>query len=309
MITFGKKERLFAPMLSTFGGGSIRGFNAGGGAGDPDWFVNHGTGAPTWSTSATNYTISSINGHYGMGLDQFGRYIVVWTRGYSTGGPPYYCIMIPITDYGLDTSAAINVYFPAGIEPGNSFGGFVDTKNNYFWHQQFGETANTRWSITGSALGNATTANPAGDFPSTGQNITADGTNDDGEDANDAGFLDYLNGKVLYGGRSSTTLYSRTYNFNTGSTTWTNETTTTLSSNNSFNGMYSISRDYSSGYYVSCQRTADVFVFPEDGSSNTTITRGFDSNEDVAIGWTGDLFVFTSGATSTETSIKRYART
>ena len=304
MITFGKKERLFAPMLSTFGGGSVRGFNPGG-AGDPSWFVDHGTGAPTWSSTATNYTISGLNGHYGMGIDQFGRYLVIWTRGTASNA---YCIMIPITTSGLDTSAAIEVYFGT-TEPGNSFGGFVDTINNYFWHQLYASSTISRWSINGSALGNATEEDPAGDFPTSNQYLTAAGSNALGVNSNDAGFLDYINGNVLFGGRTSTTLTSRTYDFSTGSTSWGTASTTTLSTNNAFQGIYSICRDYSSGYYVSCQRSDDVYIFPESGLSNTIFPTSFDSIEDVAIGWTGDLFVFKSDAPSTSTNVKRYART
>jgi len=308
MIFPKKPQVLYAPMLGTLGGGSLRSF--GRGASEENFYINHGSGAPTWSSTPTTYTVASILGHYGMGSDQFGRYLIIASRG--TQGSGQYHITIPITETGLrpsgngEVSNKRSLNFPFN-NPGNSFGAALDTVNSIVWTNRYGTSVIARSTLNHSY--NATVDDPAGTYPSGNRTMANAGSNALGKNDNDALFLDYINGKALYGGRTSRTLYSSDYDFSTGAATWTNETSKTLSNANGFSGIYGIARDFSSGYYVSVQRDGNVYVFPEDGSSNTAIARGHGMNEDVAIGWTGDLFLFRSAPTNTGIAIWHYART
>jgi hypothetical protein len=105
-----KKQPLYAPMLSTFGGGSARGFNPGGGGGDFDsWSINFP------NAGSNNYVTAASSTDFGLGT---GDYTLEWWH-YQTVDD---WVLVFDQDYGntqglsvwIDPSQAIDPYMGDG---------------------------------------------------------------------------------------------------------------------------------------------------------------------------------------------------
>lgn len=267
-------------------------------------YIDHGTSAPEWNSTATAYSSSqtNINYHYGMGTDTFHRYLIVWSRGYSTGGPPYYCSWIPITENGLDLNGIVRLRFVnSSFTPGNSFGGFADTIRGYALHQLYNQVTIQRYNLPTNLKNRSETA--PDNFANSGEYdnnyLSSHAGLSIGFNRNDGGYHNYADDSYYICGRSSQEIKKYTPDGNYIS----NYTPSGLHRSQG----YGICKDPSSNYWIMAHRNTQFSRINPDlttGSVYSNIQTPWNT-EDAVIGWTGDLYLkqATSGG-----SIYRYAR-
>lgn len=286
------------PILSSFGGGSIRGFAARQAIGGPG-FIDWGTGAPTFAASSS-YTVSEVDGHFGMHTDSFGRYVIIQSRGYnSNGGPPYYNIYIPIIEGGLDLANRFRVYYPNPEPEENSFGGLTDTIRGLHWHHKYGDAQQTAWQLPAALTGLSAGVTPSisGDQTLTATSfITSINIGN-----NDGGHHDGYNDVYYYAGRNDPEL-----GYRAAGTSGTLDGTISLQGRNA----YGVTKDPSSGYFLFAYRAQGFDMLSPGGGVDLTYASSsqFSSVEDVVVGWTGDAYLLQSGPDGTSPSLQRFRR-
>lgn len=288
-----KKKPLYAPMLSTFGGGSARGFGHPAPQAGDSWFINHGSGTVSdsdFSSSFDTYSLSSLkSGHYGMGTDSFHRYAILISRPYNNGANFQVFTEIKLDSNGdtiLDISNSKTVYCSSSVT--NSFGGGADATRGKFYHANY--ASNDYIYVHTLPSGYQTDeSDPVGTPTNVAYGNALSGTNVityQGSAEPDYVYHDYITDSLLIGGRSD----NHAESYDAGSYTQGSDVTNIPITSTQ---PYSLTRDPSTQTWCVGQRNNKIAL--GTSSSATSYTFGSYGIENAMIAWTGALIAYDEG--------------